>query len=103
MYGANGVSFDHGTKSELELITKHGYGGLPVCIAKNAVVALGQSQAPGLPKNFRITVNEIRVSAGAGFVVAICGNIVTMPAFPRSRAARIKILATGSGGSHLQL
>jgi formate--tetrahydrofolate ligase len=96
MYGASGVSFDHGTKSELELITKHGYGSLPVCIAKTPLSLSDNPKLRGLPKNFRITVNEIRVSAGAGFVVAICGNIVTMPGLPKvPAAARIKILSNG--------
>jgi formate--tetrahydrofolate ligase len=96
MYGADGVSFDHGTKSELELITKHGYGNLPVCIAKTPLSLSDNPKLRGLPKNFRITVNEIRVSAGAGFVVAICGNIVTMPGLPKvPAAAKIKILSNG--------
>jgi formate--tetrahydrofolate ligase len=96
MYGSDGVSYDHGTKSELELITKHGYGNLPVCIAKTPLSLSDNPKLRGLPKNFRITVNEIRVSAGAGFVVAICGNIVTMPGLPKvPAAARIKILSTG--------
>jgi formate--tetrahydrofolate ligase len=96
VYGADGVSFDHGTKTELELITKHGYGNLPVCIAKTPLSLSDNAKLRGLPKNFRISVNEIRVSAGAGFVVAICGNIVTMPGLPKvPAAAKIKILANG--------
>jgi formate--tetrahydrofolate ligase len=96
VYGAEGVSFDHATRSDLELITKHGYGNLPVCIAKTPLSLSDDPKLRGRPKNFRITVNEIRVSAGAGFVVAICGNIVTMPGLPKvPAAARIKILPNG--------
>jgi formate--tetrahydrofolate ligase len=96
VYGADGVSFDHGTKTEIELATKHGYGSLPVCIAKTPLSLSDDAKLRGRPKNFRITVNEIRVSAGAGFVVAICGNIVTMPGLPKvPAAAKIKILPNG--------
>jgi formate--tetrahydrofolate ligase len=96
VYGASGVSFDHATRADLELITKHGYGNLPVCIAKTPLSLSDDPKLRGRPRDFRITVNEIRVSAGAGFVVAICGNIVTMPGLPKvPAAAKIKILANG--------
>jgi formate--tetrahydrofolate ligase len=96
VYGADGVTFDHASRSELDLITKHGYGNLPVCIAKTPLSLSDDPKLRGRPKNFRITVNDIRVSAGAGFVVAICGNIVTMPGLPKvPAAAKIKILANG--------
>ncbi|HUI92781.1 MAG TPA: formate--tetrahydrofolate ligase, partial [Chitinivibrionales bacterium] len=61
VYGAGGVTFDHGTKAELELAAKHGYGNLPVCIAKTPLSLSDNASLRGLPKNFRITVNEIRV------------------------------------------
>jgi formate--tetrahydrofolate ligase len=96
VYGAKQVVFDHGSKSDLDLLTRLGYSGLPVCIAKTP---LSLSDVPGLrgrPRDFSITVNALTVSAGAGFVVAICGNIVTMPGLPKvPAAARIKILSTG--------
>jgi formate--tetrahydrofolate ligase len=96
VYGADGVSFDHATRTDLELITRHGYGNLPVCIAKTPLSLSDNPKLRGRPKNFRISVNEIRVSAGAGFVVAICGNIVTMPGLPKvPAAARIRILPNG--------
>ncbi len=96
VYGADGVTFDHASRSELDLITRHGYGNLPVCIAKTPLSLSDDPKLRGRPKNFRITVNDIRVSAGAGFVVAICGNIVTMPGLPKvPAAAKIKILANG--------
>jgi len=96
VYGASGVSFDHGTRAELALAAKHGYGKLPVCIAKTPLSLSDDPKLRGRPRDFRISVNEIRVSAGAGFVVAICGNIVTMPGLPKvPAAARIKILSNG--------
>jgi formate--tetrahydrofolate ligase len=97
MYGAAGVDFDAEARSDLALIEKNGYGNLPVCIAKTPLSLSDNPKLPGRPENFRITVNELRLSAGAGFVVAICGNIVTMPGLPKvPAAARIKILPDGS-------
>ncbi|MBN2035859.1 MAG: formate--tetrahydrofolate ligase [Chitinispirillaceae bacterium] len=96
LYGAQGVDFDVQARAELALIEKNGYGHLPVCIAKTPLSLSDNPKRPGRPSNFRITVNELRLSAGAGFVVAICGNIVTMPGLPRvPAAARIKILPDG--------
>jgi formate--tetrahydrofolate ligase len=96
LYGADGVDFDGQAKSDLDLLTKQGYGQLPVCIAKTPLSLSDNPKLLGRPGGFRITVNELRLSAGAGFVVAICGNIVTMPGLPKvPAAARIKILPDG--------
>jgi formate--tetrahydrofolate ligase len=97
VYGAAGVDFDAEARSDLALIEKNGYGNLPVCIAKTPLSLSDNPKLVGRPKGFRITVNELRLSAGAGFVVAICGNIVTMPGLPKvPAAAKIKILSDGS-------
>jgi formate--tetrahydrofolate ligase len=96
VYGAEGVDYDRNAKTDLELLTRHGFDKLPICIAKTPLSLSDNADLRGRPKNFRITVNELRVSAGAGFVVAICGNIVTMPGLPKvPAAARIKILPDG--------
>jgi formate--tetrahydrofolate ligase len=96
VYGADGVDFDRGTKSDLTLFARLGYGKLPVCIAKTPLSLSDEPGLRGRPKGFRITVNSLTVSAGAGFVVAICGNIVTMPGLPKvPSAARIRILPDG--------
>jgi formate--tetrahydrofolate ligase len=96
LYGADGVDFDAPARSELLTIEKNGYGSLPVCIAKTPLSLSDNPKLVGRPKGFRITVNELRLSAGAGFVVAVCGNIVTMPGLPKvPAAARIKILPNG--------
>ena len=87
LYGADGVDFDRTAKASLELLKKHGFDKLPVCIAKTPVSLSDQPELRGRPRGFRITVNELRVSAGAGFVVAICGSIVTMPGLPKVPAA----------------
>ena len=96
MYGADGVDFDASARSELSTIEKHGYGKLPVCVAKTPLSLSDNPKLIGRPKDFRITVNELRLSAGAGFIVAVCGNIVTMPGLPKvPAAAKIRILPDG--------
>ncbi|MCB1126948.1 MAG: formate--tetrahydrofolate ligase [Verrucomicrobiae bacterium] len=80
----------------MELLTRHGFDKLPICVAKTPVSLSDTASLRGRPTGFRITVNELRVSAGAGFVVVICGNIMTMPGLPKvPAAARIKVLADG--------
>jgi formate--tetrahydrofolate ligase len=96
LYGADGVDFDRSAHHDLELLNRHGFANLPVCIAKTPMSLSDDPALKGRPRGFRITVNELRISAGAGFVVAICGNIVTMPGLPKvPAAARIKVLPTG--------
>jgi formate--tetrahydrofolate ligase len=96
LYGADGVEFDASARTELAAIEKLGYGKLPVCIAKTPLSLSDNPKKTGRPKGFKITVNELRLSAGAGFVVAICGNIVTMPGLPKvPAAAKIEILPDG--------
>jgi formate--tetrahydrofolate ligase len=96
LYGAAGVDYNRSAETDLELLTRHGFGKLPVCIAKTPLSLSDDPERRGRPRNFRITVNELRISAGAGFVVVICGNIVTMPGLPKvPAAARIKVLPSG--------
>jgi formate--tetrahydrofolate ligase len=96
LYGADGVDFDRAAETDLELLDRHGFQHLPICVAKTALSLSDDPKLRGRPRNFRITVNELRLSAGAGFVVVICGNIVTMPGLPKvPAAARIKILPNG--------
>jgi len=96
LYGADGVDFDRTARSQLELLNRHGFGKLPVCVAKTALSLSDDPALRGRPRGFRIKVNELRISAGAGFIVAVCGNIVTMPGLPKvPAAARIKMLSSG--------
>ena len=96
LYGADGVDLEHGARQELELLNRHGFANLPICIAKTPMSLSDDPSLRGRPRGFRIKVNELRISAGAGFVVVICGNIVTMPGLPKvPAAARIKVLPTG--------
>jgi formate--tetrahydrofolate ligase len=96
LYGADGVDFDPNARHDLDLLNRHGFGKLPVCIAKTPMSLSDDPARRGRPSGFRIKVNELRISAGAGFVVVICGNIVTMPGLPKvPAAARIKVLPSG--------
>jgi formate--tetrahydrofolate ligase len=96
LYGAEGVDWDRSAETDLELLVRHGYDGLPVCIAKTPMSLSDDPSRRGRPVNFRITVNELRLCAGAGFVVVICGNILTMPGLPKvPAAARIQVLPNG--------
>ncbi|MCL1917647.1 MAG: formate--tetrahydrofolate ligase [Peptococcaceae bacterium] len=87
IYGADGVVFTQGAEASLAKLEEMGYGMLPVCMAKTQYSLSDDPLALGRPKGFVITVRELRLSAGAGFVVAITGNIMTMPGLPGTPAA----------------
>ena len=87
IYGANGVNFTAAAKSQLERITALGYGNLPVCMAKTQYSLSDDQTKLGRPTDFDISIREIYVNAGAGFVVAITGSIMTMPGLPKVPAA----------------
>jgi formate--tetrahydrofolate ligase len=92
IYGADGVDYDREAETSMDLIEEHGLGQVPVCMAKTQKSLSDSARLRGRPENFRIRVNEVRLSAGAGFVVAICGKMMTMPGLPREPAAvRIKV------------
>jgi formate--tetrahydrofolate ligase len=96
LYGDDGVDFDRSAETDIELLRDNGYGELPVCIAKTPKSLSDNQNLKGRPSKFRITVNEVRISAGAGFAVVICGNIMTMPGLPKVPAAlRIKVMPDG--------
>ncbi|MCR5102613.1 MAG: formate--tetrahydrofolate ligase [Butyrivibrio sp.] len=87
IYGADGVTFAPAAKKQLDKITEMGYGNLPVCMAKTQYSLSDDQTKLGRPQNFEINVREAYVSAGAGFVVALTGNIMTMPGLPKKPAA----------------
>jgi formate--tetrahydrofolate ligase len=92
MYGADGVDYDREADHSIDLIESHGQGRVPVCMAKTQKSLSDSARLRGRPKGFRIHVNEVRLSAGAGFVVVICGKMMTMPGLPKEPAAvRIKV------------
>ncbi|MDY6411057.1 MAG: formate--tetrahydrofolate ligase [Synergistales bacterium] len=87
IYGADGVDFTPQAEKDLKLIHEVGKDNLLVCMAKTQYSLSDDPSKLGRPKNFRITVREVRLSAGAGFLVAITGTILTMPGLPKKPAA----------------
>ncbi len=97
MYGAAGVELSDEALRDLETLRAAGQDHLPVCIAKTHLSFSQDPKEGGLAKGFTLQVQELRVSAGAGFVVALMGSIVTMPALPRQPAAlRVRVMDDGS-------
>lgn len=87
IYGADGVDFDAKAKKSLDRLTELGFGNVPVCMAKTQYSLSDDPKKLGRPENFRITVRDAYVSAGAGFIVCLTGDIMTMPGLPKKPAA----------------
>ena len=87
IYHADGVDFAPAAKRQLAELRANGFGNLPVCVAKTQYSFSDQATLLGAPEGFRITVRELKVSAGARFVVALTGNVLTMPGLPKVPAA----------------
>ncbi len=96
VYHADGVDFTGPAKRQLVQLEELGYGGLPICMAKTQYSFTDDQTKLGAPEGFRITVRNLRVSAGAGFIVALTGDIMTMPGLPKVPAAE-KIDVTPDG------
>ena len=96
IYRAGGVTFSDKAVSKLAEFESQGYGKLPVCIAKTQNSISDDPKRKGAPQGYNFTVNDVRLSAGAGFVVALAGNILTMPGLPlRPAAERIDVDENG--------
>ena len=87
IYGGDGVVFTSEAEKQIEMLTSLGFGNLPVCIAKTQYSFSDDMTKLGAPENFKITVRSLKVSAGAGFIVVLTGNIMTMPGLPKLPAA----------------
>ena len=87
IYGASEVKLDTKAKNRLSELEKEGHGNLPICIAKTQYSFSSDPSLKGAPTGHTLTVREIRLSAGAGFVVVVCGDIMTMPGLPKVPAA----------------
>ena len=87
IYRADGVTYTPAAKKMLDDLAAMGYGELPVCIAKTQYSFSDNTKLTGAPTGFKMNVREVRLSAGAGFVVVICGSIMTMPGLPKHPAA----------------
>lgn len=87
VYGAKDVEFTATVKKQLQLFEQEGWGNLPVCMAKTQYSLSDNPSKLGRPNDFTITVREVRPSIGAGFIVALTGNVMTMPGLPKKPAA----------------
>jgi formate--tetrahydrofolate ligase len=87
IYRADGITLSGSAASNLKDYEKLGYGNLPVCIAKTQYSFSTDPAKAGAPTGHTLEVREVRLSAGAGFIVAVCGDIMTMPGLPRRPAA----------------
>ena len=87
IYGADGVNFDPAASKMLDKLTELGFGNLPVCMAKTQYSLSDDQTKLGRPEGFNINVRDVFVNAGAGFVVALTGAIMTMPGLPKKPAA----------------
>jgi len=96
IYRADGVSYDRQAEADIKLLERLGFGALPVCVAKTQSSLSDDPRLRGVPKGWRLTVNEVRISAGAGFLVAVCGEVMLMPGLPTEPAAEgIDVDASG--------
>jgi formate--tetrahydrofolate ligase len=96
VYGAERVVLESGAKKRLKRFEDNGFGGLAVCVAKTQYSLSDDPKLLGRPKGFPLTVTDLLVSAGAGFIVALCGDVMTMPGMPKSPAAeRIDVTEDG--------
>ena len=87
VYGADGVAFAPDAQKTIKEIEDMGYGGLPVCVAKTQYSLSDNAKLLCAPEGFEVNVRQVRLSAGAGFIVAIAGDIMTMPGLPKAPAA----------------
>jgi formate--tetrahydrofolate ligase len=87
LYGAGEVTWDPKARRRLQRITEDGYGGLPVCVAKTQYSFSTDATLRGAPLGHSLHVREVRLSAGAGFVVMVCGDVMTMPGLPSKPAS----------------
>ena len=89
IYGADGVNYSDEVLKEIERIESLGFKNLPVCMAKTPVSLTDNAKIKGRPTGFKITINEVRLSAGAGFLVAMAGTIIDMPGLPKKPSAEL--------------
>ena len=87
VYGGDGVVFTADAEKQIKQLTDLGFGNMPICMAKTQYSFSDDMTKTGAPENFKITVRNLKVSAGAGFIVALTGDIMTMPGLPKVPAA----------------
>ncbi|WP_314965652.1 formate--tetrahydrofolate ligase [Oribacterium sinus] len=88
IYGADGVEYSNKAREELKKLEESCYSNFPICMAKTPYSLSDKPNLLGRPKNFRIEIRELSLSAGAGFVVCLAGDVMTMPGLPKEPAAK---------------
>ena len=97
MYGGKGIELAPSARKELAELEKLGFTEYPICMAKTQYSFSDDATLLGAPKDFTVTIRNLKVSAGAGFIVALTGAVMTMPGLPKSPAAeRIDVDAEGN-------
>lgn len=87
MYGAESIMADKAVRKEIEKLQNNGFGHLPICMAKTPASLSTDPKLKGRPMGFDVPIREVRLSAGAGFVVVLTGDVITMPGLPKKPAA----------------
>ena len=96
VYRADGVIFEANAQKQMAQLEKLGFNNIPICMAKTQFSFSDNASLLGAPRGFNITVTDLKVDAGAGFIVAKTGNIMTMPGLPKVPAAeKIDVDNTG--------
>jgi len=95
IYGADGVDYTPEAEEAIDLYVKLGYSDLPICMAKTQASLSDDKTKIGRPRDWRLTVREVRLSAGSGFIVPVCGKMMTMPGLPKVPAAEAIDLVDG--------
>lgn len=96
IYGGKSAIFSNEAKKQIEHLNILGFGKLPICIAKTQYSFSDDATNLGAPKDFDITVREVKISAGAGFIIVLTGTIMTMPGLPKNPTAeKIDVLSNG--------
>jgi formate--tetrahydrofolate ligase len=87
IYGAKDVFYEKRAKNKINKFVELGYGKLPICIAKTQMSLSDNPRAYGVPEDWILTVTDVNLSAGAGFLVIVCGDMMLMPGLPKLPAA----------------
>ena len=96
VYGGNGITVMPNAKKQIAQLTELGFQNCPVCMAKTQYSFSDDPTKLGAPENFTVTIKNVKISAGAGFIVVLTGDILTMPGLPKSPAAeRIDVDPSG--------
>jgi len=96
IYGADGVDYASDAEESIERINQLGYSDLPICMAKTQASLSDDKTKLGRPRDWRLTVREVRLNTGSGFIIPVCGKMMTMPGLPKKPAAE-KIDLTSDG------